>query len=340
MLARRAVNIQCKRLLTGVAKSSLPQSFTEEIRNYLKEGWAQFEKSTGEVELSKLKKSVQKASEKFDKAVEAVSQCRTEVETAQKVHEDAHAQYTQILLRRDQWNGTSDPAAFVELTAKEVETRQLLAKSRDSLRNHEKEANICQRDYMNIMRQRYHEEQMWQEKWRMWATYGTWSLIVLNGFIFIGSQLFHQRREYLRLKAMEEMITSKLQSLQQGMNQLAASSEQKKEAITEREVEKREETTGKCPAPDEEADYSVQDQHTGGNSGNDLESSEACTIESTTNETPKLGSKIRRRLEALKSSEIGMKIQTLAKDVHGPSVILGAASSAGFIFMIMLIDRR
>lgn len=334
MLAKRAGNFQCKRLLTGVAKSCLPQSFNGGIQNYLEQAWARFEESTGEVELSKLKGEVQKASEKFDKAAEAVSQCRSEVEAAQKVHEDAHSQYTQLLLRRDQWNGTSDPASFVELTAKEVETRQLLTEAREALRYHEKETSICQRDYMNIMRQRYHEEQVWQEKWRMWGTYGTWSLIVLNGIVFIGSQLFHQRREYLRLKAMEEMITSKLQSLQQGMTRLAASSEESERA--EREKEKQKNMTDKSPVPVK----SDEDQQNGLGSDNILESSEAYTIESTKTGTQKLGSKLRMRFEALKNAEVAMKIQTLTKDVHGPSVILGAVSSAGVIIVFMLIGRR
>lgn len=325
--------------MTGLAKSTLSQSFTSRIQNFWNQAWAQFEESTGEVELARLKESVQQASNKFDKAVEAVSKLRAEVAHRQKTHEDAHSQYTQLLLRRDQWNGTSDPAAFVELTAKEVETRQLLVKSRELLRSHEKEASICQQDYMNIMRQRYHEEQIWQDKWRMWGTYGTWSLIVLNSFVFIGSQLFHQRREYLRLKAMEEMITSKLQSLQRKMTQLAVSSketetiEPKKEILKEREVDENIVVVDEADAPSRDQETHLKDKDM-------LKSSEDCKLEAAKIESPKYRWKILKRLEALKQNDTAIKFRTLTKDVHGPSVALGAASMAGVIFISILIGRN
>jgi hypothetical protein len=59
---------------------------------------------------------------------------------------------------------------------------------------------------MNRMRRRYHEEQIWQDQWRVLGTYGTWSLIVLNSCVFLGSQYFLRMRENARMKAIEELI--------------------------------------------------------------------------------------------------------------------------------------
>jgi She9 / Mdm33 family len=119
------------------------------------------------------------------------------------------------MMRRDQWDGT-DAASFVEYTSREVKTLQALADSdaRNELRKAEEDSSRGQREYMDVMRQRYHEEQMWQDKWRMLGTFETWTVIGLNSIVFLGSQFFHQRREVNRQKAIEELIKENLKVME------------------------------------------------------------------------------------------------------------------------------
>eukprot|EP00562_Extubocellulus_spinifer_P018890 CAMPEP_0178601730 /NCGR_PEP_ID=MMETSP0697-20121206/34548_1 /TAXON_ID=265572 /ORGANISM="Extubocellulus spinifer, Strain CCMP396" /LENGTH=146 /DNA_ID=CAMNT_0020239817 /DNA_START=1 /DNA_END=439 /DNA_ORIENTATION=- len=39
---------------------------------------------------------------------------------------------------------------------------------------------------MDAMRKRYHEEQIWNDRWRVLGVYGTWGLIALNSVLFLG----------------------------------------------------------------------------------------------------------------------------------------------------------
>ena len=163
------------------------------------------------MELQVLKDRVFDCSKRFDQAVDDVRRGRRKVEDAQRTYDDVHKKHATLLMRRDQWS-KEEASMFVDLTAGEISSRQELATVRESLQEAETLASTCQQDYMDAIRKRYHEEQMWQDKWRVLGTYGTWSLIVLNSIVFLGGQFFHQRREVRRLKAIEELINEKFDS--------------------------------------------------------------------------------------------------------------------------------
>jgi hypothetical protein len=171
--------------------------------------WGEY---SGDHELNRLKNAVTDCSTRFDDAVRLVSAKRLEVENAQRLHDETQKRYSQLMMKRDQWDA-ADAALFVEVTSQEVNGRQLLQNARESLRKAEDDSGLYQRDYMDAMRRRYHEEQMWQDKWRVAGTFGTWSLIGLNSIIFMGGQYFHIKREKGRLQAIEDLINSKMPSV-------------------------------------------------------------------------------------------------------------------------------
>ena len=64
--------------------------------------------------------------------------------------------------------------------------------------------------YMNALRKRYHEEQLWADKWRIYSTYMTWGLIVFNSVVFLISQYMLRMRENQRMLDMKEMLQQSL----------------------------------------------------------------------------------------------------------------------------------
>ena len=164
-----------------------------------------YNESSGENELSLLKQHVTTASRQFDDAVRSVQTARLALEKVTSTYDDVNKRHSALLMRRDQWDA-DDATSFATLTAEEVQARKALAAAREALRKAEDDVSSRQVDYIDAMRRRYHEEQIWQDRWRVLGTYGTWTLIGLNSIIFLGGQVFHYRREATRLKRIEDLI--------------------------------------------------------------------------------------------------------------------------------------
>lgn len=179
-----------------------PKSSLEKMLKYAQD---MIEESSGFLEIEKLKTSVQEASAKFDEATQRVSASRLQLAEAQKAHDQAHKKHVSLLMRREEWSA-EDAASFVNITSVEVNARQALMEAQELLRRSEDQAIQCQHLYMDVMRQRYHEEQLHQDKWRLFGTYGTWSLIGINTLVFLVGQYRAERREIKRLNNMEELL--------------------------------------------------------------------------------------------------------------------------------------
>ena len=296
--------------------SNVSQGWWDKFKDQLLLTW---DEHSGQRELDQLKRSVQQASLNFDATVATVASCRSAVEDAQKAHDESQKQHANLMMRRDQWDGT-DAASFVEFTSREVKTRQALAEARNELRKAEEDSSRCQREYMDVMRQRYHEEQMWQDKWRMLGTFGTWTLIGLNSLVFLGSQFFHQRREVNRLKAIEELIKDNLQVMQDTVS----SGQAEQLAIAEAAAASK--PTAAMDEP-EKAKAEIE-------------------IESETI-TPKPAKEPTDWLKLVKASDyqsfriqLGASAQEIAKELHGPSVALGAAASAVALVIVVLCTQK
>uniref|UniRef100_A0A7S2LNF2 Sensitive to high expression protein 9, mitochondrial n=1 Tax=Leptocylindrus danicus TaxID=163516 RepID=A0A7S2LNF2_9STRA len=166
----------------------------------------------GEEQISSLKQSVISASSKFDEATANVESARISVRKLQGEYEEHQKEHLAILMRRDNWT-ESDIQRFAEITSNEVRVKRELEEKRKNLQRYEEEQGLRQINYMDAIRVRYHEEQLWQDKWRVISTYGTWALIGLNSLIFVGGQYFHQIREEERMAQMNNLLNEKLVSI-------------------------------------------------------------------------------------------------------------------------------
>jgi She9 / Mdm33 family len=311
---------QCFRSLS----SSLTETTTttdvsqwDKFKDRLVHSW---DEHSGQRELDNLKRSVQQASINFDATVGTVASCRAAVEEAQKAHDESQKHHANLMMRRDQWDG-ADAASFVEYTSREVKTRQALAEARNDLRKAEEDSSRCQREYMDVMRQRYHEEQMWQDKWRMLGTFGTWTLIGLNSIVFLGSQFFHQRREVNRLKAIEELIKDNLQVMQDAVSTGQA------EQIAIAEAAAASNTTA-APAVEPEKKEAV------------IEGEQRVVTHQPAKEPVNWLNLIKGRDYKSVSTQLGASAQEIAKELHGPSVALGAAATAMLVALALAFIQK
>ncbi|KAG7355193.1 She9 / Mdm33 family protein [Nitzschia inconspicua] len=180
----------------------------EELRNNksflerLQDLW--YERS-GTSEILELKESVNEASLAFDRASVQVNLARRHLDESLRNWERTSGKHLQLLQRRESWT-PDDAQNFANLVSQEIMARSAMEKARNDLATAEETLSKRQLEYMNRMRRRYHEEQIWQDQWRVLGTYGTWSLIVLNSCVFLGSQYFLRVRENARMKAIEELI--------------------------------------------------------------------------------------------------------------------------------------
>jgi hypothetical protein len=165
--------------------------------------------TSGEKEISYLKQQVNDISQEFDKVTQQVTFIRMQTSKLQSKYEDLQKEHLQLMMRRDSWSEV-DIQRFADITGSEVHTKRELDHSRIQLKQFEDLQEKTKKEYMDAVRKRYHEEQLWQDKWRVISTYGTWILIGINSIVFIGGQMLHQRREGERIRILSNLIDDKL----------------------------------------------------------------------------------------------------------------------------------
>ena len=75
------------------------------------------------------------------------------------------------------------------------------------------------------IRDRYHGELMWQEKYRALSLYSTWALIVVNSLVFVGSGIHRSYADRERLAEVER-AASELSAASQKASDAAATAAQ------------------------------------------------------------------------------------------------------------------
>ena len=166
---------------------------------------------SGTSEVLALKQAVAIKADAFDAASAKVVQARRHLDESLLSWERVNGQHMQLLQRRDRWT-PEDAREFANLVEKEVHNRTTMELARTTLTTSENVLSQTQMEYMNAMRKRYHEEQIWQDQWRILSTFGTWSLIVLNSILFLSSQFFTRRREASKMKHLEKLIKENMAS--------------------------------------------------------------------------------------------------------------------------------
>jgi hypothetical protein len=166
---------------------------------------------SGTKEILQLKEKVNASSLKFDEKQRLVVEARSSLDVALKAWEDSQSQHTQLLQVRDKWTPTQ-AQEFAAVVQTEVQVRNDLQYAKKNLSEQEGQQASTQVEYMNDLRRRYHEEQIWQDKWRIMSTFGTWGLIVLNSIVFLISQYLYRMRETKRIKDTEGLMYQTLTS--------------------------------------------------------------------------------------------------------------------------------
>lgn len=175
------------------------------VASYYDKAFRFWSERSGTSEIMELKQSVDAAGTAFDLASAEVTTNRRNLDEALRKWERASGQHMQLLQRRESWTA-EDAQRFADFVSLEITSRGELETARHSLARSEEFLTKSQLDYINKMRRRYHEEQIWQDQWRVLGTYGTWSLIVLNSCVFLGSQYFQRRRERERTETIAQLI--------------------------------------------------------------------------------------------------------------------------------------
>eukprot|EP00977_Amphora_coffeiformis_P013518 scaffold3574_cov171-Amphora_coffeaeformis.AAC.4 len=163
------------------------------------------EEITGVHEIAALKEQVTQASDQLQEATQRLQDLRQSLDDQNLAHQQVSTMYQEMLGRRHEWTD-AEVQQFARLTADEGRARTAADSTREALVAAEEAWQAAQNRYMDAVRQRYHEEQVWHDKWRVLGTYWTWALIALNSVVFIGGQVMHYRRETYRLQSLHEMI--------------------------------------------------------------------------------------------------------------------------------------
>ncbi|KAL7456688.1 hypothetical protein ACHAWC_008153 [Mediolabrus comicus] len=191
--------------------SDVAASSNNNNNNKLDEWLEVWNEHSGTHEISKLKDLVNHSSLQFDNQQRLVTEARKAVDTALSAWEQSQTQHSQLLSSRDKWTSTQ-AIQFAKLLENEVQIRTNLEVAKSDLSNKEIQLSKYQMEYMNNLRKRYHEEQVWTDKWRILSTYGTWGLIGLNSIVFLVSQYMFRQREVQRMKDFEGLLKETLVS--------------------------------------------------------------------------------------------------------------------------------
>ena len=163
------------------------------------------EEITGVHEIAALKQTVVDASDRLESCTQQLQNLRQQLDQESLEHQDLATKYAEMMAKRHEWT-EKDVTTFAQLTAAEGKARSAVDATRQALQTAETAWQDAQTSYLDAVRQRYHEEQVWHDKWRVLGTYWTWTLIGLNSVVFVVGQALHYRRETLRMQSLQDMI--------------------------------------------------------------------------------------------------------------------------------------
>ena len=168
-----------------------------------------WDQESGTKEILQLKTLVNESSIAFDTKQHQVAKARTTLDNALQTFEQSQIQHTELLQSRDRWK-PNQALEFAKLLEKEVTIRQELEVAKQNVTRLESESVAAMNTYMNALRKRYHEEQLWADKWRIYSTYMTWGLIVFNSVVFLVSQYMLRLRENNRMNDIKGLLEQSL----------------------------------------------------------------------------------------------------------------------------------
>lgn len=211
MLHRRRFSIISSSSFSTTSGSSPPTSasYSSSLPAWLTHYLTIWEQQSGTHEILQLKQNVNTSSFDFDTKQQQVTLARATVDKAIQSFESSQLKHTRLLHTRDRWTSL-EAGEFAKIVEEEVQVRLELEVARKELTVCEQAQLDTMHRYMSDLRKRYQEEQLWQDKWRVYSTYGTWGLIVLNSVVFMSSQYMVRMREHRRMKEIQDSIRQSL----------------------------------------------------------------------------------------------------------------------------------
>ncbi|TPX68683.1 hypothetical protein SpCBS45565_g02903 [Spizellomyces sp. 'palustris'] len=155
-----------------------------------------------DTELNVARERSDMAKRAYEQTIEERRKCQRELNSLLQVDifanqnsDEAH----HLPSRKDTWLD-SDITRFTELYRKDLNLEQSESQAKQEYKDAVEGFEKCHRDYLNEIRERYIEEQLYSDKIRKASTWWTWGLISLHFAIFVVVQLFVEPRKRRILK--------------------------------------------------------------------------------------------------------------------------------------------
>ncbi|KAL9179992.1 hypothetical protein ACHAXT_007962 [Thalassiosira profunda] len=222
---------------TAAANDGAPSSSS--LPPWLHRALQHWDRESGTHEILRLKRRVESSSAAFDATQKQVAAARAKLDDALHAFEEGQVAHAQLLQSRDKWT-PAQALEFAKLLETEVVIRKELEGAKKELGTLEAEQLRLMHGYMNNLRRRYQEEQLWQDRWRIYSTFGTWGLIVLNSFVFLASQYLWRVREARRSEEVRGLLRQSL-AANEGARRAAEATQEHMQGRVEREGKMAEE---------------------------------------------------------------------------------------------------
>ena len=292
-----------------------------------------WDQESGTHEILDLKEKVNASSLAFDTLSSKVSRARTTLDRALQAFEDSQLQHNRLLQGRERWT-PAQALEFAKLLEKEVQIRQELEAAKKELLKLETRQVSSMNQYMNDLRRRYQEEQLWQDKWRIYSTFTTWGLIVLNTVVFLVAQYMHRVREAIRVEEFRRLLEASLMANEGTLKVV----QEKNREDSQLQKQHQQTTVSEETTPESEQETTPQ---------SDTSSNEKTPKVDETNSKPNMSSKLQ-----LKSKEtpihryrglqyvqgISKRLYCEYKKVDIPSAILGASVTGASWLVVTLLS--
>jgi hypothetical protein len=300
---------------------------------------------TGVDEISALKHAVAKASRNFDEATARVQEMRRELDQQTTHYQQLSQQHADMMTRRHEWTD-QNVQEFARLMAAEGKARQQADMSRESVREAEAHLHEAQNHYMDALRRRYHEEQVWNDKWRVLGTYYTWALIALNSVVFVGGQFFYHRREGQRLMAIQSMLQDFKDTATMTSTTATTAGVSSTVNLTDESYKEGEGSTIETALSAADDDTKVTSEAKTQTAANLINQNTERTEDATKEATVSTAADDTEEMRPPKFIKLTDRARTLWKDrdklitkLHWPSVVLGAAATSLGV-LIVFFHRR
>ncbi|KAJ1909344.1 sensitivity to high expression protein she9 [Tieghemiomyces parasiticus] len=139
---------------------------------------------TGYHQIEQLKAAVFQQETEFVKARRALDAAKLAHTEAVNRRAEGQREINNLLQRKHLWID-ADVTRFTELYRSEHANEQAEAQAKRVYEEQEKAVDRKYTDLVDAIRVRYHEEQLWSDKIRAAATYGTWAVLGLNLVVFV-----------------------------------------------------------------------------------------------------------------------------------------------------------